>query len=80
MFFWNGYAHYIADRTLQSVILACSCFRGSYSGFTTAEDFEKVLVTVTDSAANRMKVFDSPVMMFIMKRSLSAVIAVMRKR
>jgi len=26
-----------------------------------AEEFEKVLVTVTDSAANMLKVFDSPV-------------------
>jgi len=31
-------------------------------GFATAEESEKVLVTVTESAANMMKVFNSPVM------------------
>jgi len=56
-FFWNDYAHYIADGTLQSVILPCSCSRGSHTGFATAEEFEKVSVTLTDSAANIMKVF-----------------------
>jgi len=35
-FFWNDYyAQYIADGTLQSVILACSCLHGSHTGFAT---------------------------------------------
>jgi len=39
----TSYAHYIADGTLQYVILACSFFRGSHTWFATAEEFEKVL-------------------------------------
>ena len=60
-------AHYIADGTQHSAMLACSRFRGSHTGFAIAKEFEKVLssfqvakkeiVTVTDSAANMMKAF-----------------------
>jgi len=46
-------------------------------GFATAEEIEKVLVTVTDSAANMIKAYP-PVM--ITKRSLRAVIGMIGKR
>jgi len=42
-FFWNVYANYIADRILQSVILAFSCFCRCHTWFATAEEFEKGL-------------------------------------
>jgi len=61
-----------------SVILACSYFRKFHARIATAEECEKVLVTVIDSIVNMMKVFDSPVMST--KGSLKAVTAIIRNR
>ena len=62
--------HYVTDWCLQSAMLACTRFRGSHTGDTIAEEYEriitsfqlnqKILLTVTDSASNMMKAFSLP--------------------
>ena len=68
-FFWMT-AHYVADWSLKSAMLACSRFHGSHTADAIAEEFEtsiasfqisrKVAYTITDRASNMIKAFSLP--------------------
>ena len=63
-------AHYITDWCLQSVMLACSRFRGSHTGDAISEEYEKIMASfqisnkvsfiISDSASNMIKAFSLP--------------------
>ena len=63
-------AHYITDWCLQSVMLACSRFRGSHTGDAIYEEYEKIMALfqisnkvsfiISDSASNMTKAFSLP--------------------
>ena len=62
--------HYITDWCLQSVMLACSRFRGSHTGDAISEEYEKIMASfqisnkvsfiISDSASNMIKAFSLP--------------------
>ena len=63
-------AHFIMDWSMQSVMLACSCFCGSHTVDAIAEEYERVVASfhltqklsfvITDSASNMIKAFSLP--------------------